>query len=339
MENAIGRREFFKAAGLVGAATASMGVLGGIAMQNQPVAYAEESAADTIEWAYEADVVVVGSGSAGTCAAIEAGRAGSTVLILEKNAAQYGGNSALCGGYILAAGWEGQEEMTGYAGDTPEKFAEQMLRWSQGLGNQDMIREACMRSPEAVAFMVSTGREYEGASILPPIWSLGDTEEDVAPRSIYNHSAYGAETGHMATLKATIDEMDNVAVMMGAEAAHILKNDAGEVIGVQLVDGTNIKALQGVVMACASVDNNAEMAKELGLMQQVWGQTLADNGLQNPGCPDMFSNTGDGVRMLREIGADLALSQACCMNDAQYVGGISEWISPADYGFESNPYR
>lgn len=338
MEHVIGRRDFFKAAGLVGATTASMGILGGVAMQSTGAAYADEPATNDIEWAYEADVVIIGSGSGGTCAAIEAGRAGSNVLILEKNEAQYGGNSALCGGYILAAGWDDQEEMTGYAGDTPEKFADQMLRWSQGMGDPEMIREACLRSPDAVAFMKSTGRVYEGASVLPPIWSLGDTEEDVAPRSIYNHNAYGAATGHMATLKATIDEMDNVAVMMGAEAAHLIQNEAGEVIGVQLADGTNIKALQGVVLACASVDNNVEMAKDLGLLQQVWGQTLADNGLQNPGCPDIPSNTGDGVRMLREIGADLALSQACCMNDAQYVGGISDWGVPGYFGKEPNIY-
>lgn len=338
METTLGRRDFLKAAGILGAATAGLSVLGSASIAGQP-AYAEEVAENGIDWAYEADVVIVGSGSAGTCAAIEAGRAGSNVIILEKNTAQYGGNSALCGGYILAAGWEGQEEMTGYAGDTPEKFADQMLRWSQGLGNPEMIREACLRSPEAVAFMVSTGREYEGASILPPIWSCGDTDEDVAPRSIYNHNAYGAEKGHMATLKKTVDEMDNVAIMMGAEAAHLIQNDKGEVIGVQLVDGTNIKALQGVVLACASVDNNAAMAKDLGLRQQVWGQTLADNGLQNPGNPDIPSNTGDGIRMLREIGADLCMSQACCMNDAMYVGGISDWGRSEAFGKEINMYE
>ena len=96
---------------------------------------------------------------------------------------------------MLAAGWSTQEEITGYAGDTGEAFANQMLRWSQGLGNQDMIREACLRSGEAVDWMMDTGRTYEGASPLPPVWSCGDTEADVVPRSVYNHNAYGATEG------------------------------------------------------------------------------------------------------------------------------------------------
>ena len=89
---------------------------------------------------------------------------------------------------IRDRGWSTQEEITGYAGDTGEAFANQMRRWSQGLGNQDMIREACLRSGEAVDWMMDTGRTYEGASPLPPVWSCGDTEADVVPRSVYNLS-------------------------------------------------------------------------------------------------------------------------------------------------------
>jgi len=202
-----------------------------------------------------------------------------------------------------------------------------------------MIREACMKSGEAVDWMIGTGRVYKGASMLPPIWECGDTEADRAPRSVYNHEAYGATEGHMATLRQKVDSMSNIQIKMGAEAAHILMNTDGEAIGVQLVDGSNIKAKQGVVMACASCDNDVDMAHDLGLMQQVWGQTLANAGLQNPGCPDADTNTGDGVRMLREIGADLRLGQACCMNDQLYIGGISDWgMSPA-IGRQVNMYE
>ena len=280
---------------------------------------------DGIDWKYETDVVIVGSGSGGTCAAIEAAEAGADVVVFEKDKAMYGGNSALCGGYMLAAGWSTQEEITGYAGDTGEAFANQMLRWSQGLGNQDMIREACLRSGEAVDWMMDTGRTYEGASPLPPVWSCGDTEADVVPRSVYNHNAYGATEGHMATLKKRAESLSNIEIEMGCEVAHILKNAEGSVIGVQLADGSFAKARKGVVMACASVDNNLEMSKDLGLMQNVWGLTLEGAGLLAPGNPDMDSNTGDGVRMLREIGAELCMQQAVCMNDSIYVGGISDW--------------
>ena len=53
-----------------------------------------------------------------------------------------GGDSALCGGVILAAGWSTQEEITGFKGGTGEAFADQMVRGAQGLGDEEIIREA-----------------------------------------------------------------------------------------------------------------------------------------------------------------------------------------------------
>lgn len=348
MTRELERRDFLKGATLVGAAALGASMVG-CAPQSKSSRRGVSSGGaasggtggvdpNSVDWAAEADVVVIGSGSSGTCSAIEAANAGSDVIILEKSDVLFGGNSALCGGYMLAAGWSTQKEMTGYD-DSPEKFADQMVRWSQGWGDPEMIREAAMKSGEAVDWMMSTGREYEGASIIPPVWACGDTPEDAVPRSIYNHSAYGATEGHMATLKAMVDQMSNVEVRMAAEAAHLIQDTEGAVVGVTLADGSNIKARKGVVLACASVDNNVQMAKDLGLLQQVWGQSLADAGLQNPGNPDADTNTGDGVRMLREIGADLMLGQGCCMNDQMYVGGISDWgMSPA-LGREINMYE
>lgn len=345
IEQGMGRRDFLKAATLLGATAAGAGMLAGCAPKSASEAQAQTAPAATggldpadVDWKYETDVVIVGSGSGGTCAAIEAAEAGADVIVFEKDKAMYGGNSALCGGYMLAAGWSTQEEITGYAGDTGEAFANQMLRWSQGLGNQDMIREACLRSGEAVDWMMDTGRTYEGASPLPPVWSCGDTEADVVPRSVYNHNAYGATEGHMATLKKRAESLSNIEIEMGCEVAHILKNAEGSVIGVQLADGSFAKARKGVVMACASVDNNLEMSKDLGLMQNVWGLTLEGAGLLAPGNPDMDSNTGDGVRMLREIGAELCMQQAVCMNDSIYVGGISDWGMSEILGKDVNIY-
>lgn len=345
MEKGLERRDFLKAAGVL-SATMGVGMLAGCAPKTAAEARAEIAPAASggvdpasIDWQYETDVVVVGSGSGGTCAAIEAAEAGADVIIFEKNEAMYGGNSALCGGYMLAAGWSTQEELTGYKGDTGEAFADQMLRWSQGWGNQEMIREACLRSGEAVDWMMSTGRKYEGASPLAPVWSCGDTEADIVPRSVYNHNAYGATEGHMATLKKRAESLPNIQVEMGCEVAHILKSGSGDVIGVQLADGSFAKARKGVVMACASVDNNVEMSKDLGLSQNVWGQTLADAGLAATGNSDIDTNTGDGVRMLREIGADLAISPAVCMNDWIYVGGVSDWGVSEILGIEPNQYE
>ena len=326
-ETRVNRRDFFKIAGATGAAVAAAGLAGcapqvkGEQLSDTGSSSGGVNPAD-IDWGYEADVVVVGSGSSGSCAAIEAAQAGSSVIIFEKNDFIYGGDSQLCGGSIQAAGYPDEDSLSGIPGDSAEKWAEQLVRWAQGFGDADMIREACMRSGDTVKWLTDMGRVYTSYCIVPPIWSRGDTDDGIFARTLAAIESIQGEDGHIGTLRKHIDQLPDITIEMGAEVAHIVRGSDGAVIGVQLADGSYAKARKGVVLACASVDNNREMAEELGLYQQVWGLTLEEMGLGNPGCPDIDTNTGDGIKMLREIGADLVLGQACCMNDAIYTGGI-----------------
>src|SRR6476469_3476112 len=59
------------------------------------------------------DVVVVGFGIAGGCAALEAARAGARVLLLER-AAVHGGTSSLSGGHFYLGGGTPVQEATGF---------------------------------------------------------------------------------------------------------------------------------------------------------------------------------------------------------------------------------
>ena len=54
-------------------------------------------------WAMRTDVLVVGSGAAGVCAAIEARQAGAEVLLIE-SLSRFGGASAMSGGVVYAGG-------------------------------------------------------------------------------------------------------------------------------------------------------------------------------------------------------------------------------------------
>ena len=343
MQTTIDRRNLIKGAGLAGLATAAAGMLAG------SVAHAEESApADERDWTYEADLVIVGSGSAAYCAAIEAAEAGASVLVLEKSGI-IGGDSKLCGGAMMGTGFEGQVELSGYEGDTPEKFANHMLRWAQGFGDPEIIREACMRSGDAINWMIGLGRTFTSVDIVPPIWALdaGHEDEALAPRVIFSNEGGEADTGlegagnaHFAILEAKVKEFDNVATKVNAEVTHILRDDGGEVIGVEFLnDGEPAfaKAHKAVVLACASVDNNPQMAAQLGLNQQLWGLKMREVGMDDPYCHDMPSNTGDGLRMAMELGASLQLTSACCMPDLHYFGGVSEYYTGAVSG--SNPYK
>src|SRR5687768_3362445 len=69
------------------------------------------------------DVVVVGFGIAGGCAALEAARAGARVLLLEK-AAVHGGTSSMSGGHFYLGAGTAVQRATGH-----EDSVEEMVRY------------------------------------------------------------------------------------------------------------------------------------------------------------------------------------------------------------------
>ena len=77
------------------------------------------------KWDEETDVVIVGSGFAGLAAAIEAARAGCSVIVLEKMKG-YGGNSFISDGVMAAAG----SDMQAFYGidDSPVLMAKDMVK-------------------------------------------------------------------------------------------------------------------------------------------------------------------------------------------------------------------
>jgi hypothetical protein len=106
-EKAVSRRDFFKG----GAAAGGAAVLSGGAL-------AQESSvgAQRIQWNYEADVVVLGSGCVGLHAAVRARDLGASVLVLEQNF-DVGGKLVHSGGWTSLGGGDAIQERDRTAAD------------------------------------------------------------------------------------------------------------------------------------------------------------------------------------------------------------------------------
>lgn len=76
-----------------------------------------------IHWHDEADVVVIGFGAAGSCAAIEARDLGGDVIIVERF--DGGGSCAYSGGIVYASGTR-QQRTAGFD-DNPDEMVKYML--------------------------------------------------------------------------------------------------------------------------------------------------------------------------------------------------------------------
>ena len=288
MSNNFSRRTFLKGAAAGVAGVAAMGLIGA------PV-LAEESEAFDLE----TEVLVVGAGGAGVSAAAEAAAAGAKVLVLEK-AGIMGGTTNLSGGVMQAAGTKYQKEFTDYQDDTPEKHAELWIKAGEGTVDEELVTDLAKGAPEHIAWLADTcGIKWTsiyGHCHIPYV-----PNELMADRiHVYEGGGAAGSGGIYVQAVWAVAEKNGAEMQMNTEAKRLIQDADGTVIGVVAEQGgkeLRIKASKGVILCTASIDQNMEMAKRLSPQQYY--------DLNNGICMSVGTDTGDGIRMGMEIGADV----------------------------------
>jgi 3-oxo-5alpha-steroid 4-dehydrogenase len=114
-------------------------------------------------WAQECDVLVVGWGAAGACAAIEACDQGADVMVVDRF--QGGGASAKSGGVVYAGGGTAQQQRAGFA-DTPEAMFDYLKHETQGVISDATLKRFCDESVSNLQWLEAMGTPY--SHTLPP---------------------------------------------------------------------------------------------------------------------------------------------------------------------------
>ena len=109
-------------------------------------------------WPTAVDVLVVGFGIAGGCAAVEAAAAGASVLVLERAAAA-GGTSAMAGGHFYLGGGTVVQRATGFDDSPDDMFA--YLMAVTPAPEEDKIRAYADGSAEHCDWLESLGFQFE----------------------------------------------------------------------------------------------------------------------------------------------------------------------------------
>jgi 3-oxo-5alpha-steroid 4-dehydrogenase len=111
-------------------------------------------------WDEEADVVVIGFGGAGACAALEARAAGADVVALDRFSG--GGSTAISGGVVYAGGGTHIQTDAGVEDDVEAMF--QYLRMEvKGVVSDATLRDFCERSRENLRWLEAAGVPFEGS--------------------------------------------------------------------------------------------------------------------------------------------------------------------------------
>lgn len=258
----------------------------------------------------ETDVIVIGFGIAGGCAALEAARSGARVILLER-AAVYGGTSAMSGGHFYLGGGTAVQKATGH-----EDSAEEMYKYLVAVSEDpepDKIRAFCDDSVEHFNWIESLGFEFErsyfpGKAVIQPNTEglMFTGNEKVYP---YREAAVPAPRGHKVPVpgdtggtQMVMDLLNERIVEAGVEvryetgATNLVVDEAGQVVGVAWKKFSETGFLRGkaVIVAAGGFVMNPDMVAEytpaLGEKLFVLGNTY-DDGL--------------GLRLGKSVGAQL----------------------------------
>ncbi len=121
--------------------------------------------ADIGHWDFAADLVVVGFGAAGACAALEAARAGARVLLVEASGGN-GGTSALSGGEIYLGGGGGTpiQRAAGFT-DATEDLYQYLLMAGGPNADAAKVRLYADHSRAHFDWLTAQGIEYKNSYI------------------------------------------------------------------------------------------------------------------------------------------------------------------------------
>jgi succinate dehydrogenase/fumarate reductase flavoprotein subunit len=221
------------------------------------------------------DVVVVGFGIAGGCAALEAARAGARVLLLER-AAVHGGTSSMSGGHFYLGGGTPVQRATGHE-DTVEAMIDYLVASTKD-PDKDKIRAYCEGSVEHFGWLEALGFEFERsfypekAVIQPGTQGLMYTgNEKVWP---FRDQVAPAPRGHkvpvpgdtegtrivMDLLRQRVEEA-GVEVRFETGASALVVGEDGDVVGLQWrsFDETGLVRASAVVIAAGGFVMNPDM--------------------------------------------------------------------------------
>ena len=108
-------------------------------------------------------MLVAGFGAAGACAAIEAARAGASVIVTDRFGG--GGASAKSGGVVYAGGGTRYQKAAGYD-DTPDAMYEYLRHEVGDAVSDSTLRSFCDQSIAMIEWLESLGVEFDPT--VPP---------------------------------------------------------------------------------------------------------------------------------------------------------------------------
>jgi 3-oxo-5alpha-steroid 4-dehydrogenase len=204
------------------------------------------SCARELEWHDSADVVIIGYGGAGVCAALEATDQGASVLAIDRF--EGGGATALSGGVVYAGGGTRIQKANGFE-DTPEEMFK-YLKMEVGSAVSDCtLKDFCDSSVDAFNWLEKNNVRFDESQ--SPVKTSYPTDKyyyyysgneavpefaEVARPAPRGHRAFGPGLSGAAFYHPLREsaELKGVRTKLLTRASRLIMNENGVVIGVEV---------------------------------------------------------------------------------------------------------
>ena len=228
-------------------------------------------------WHETHDVVIIGFGIAGACAALEARRLGSDVLVLER-ASGGGGASALSAGIFYLGGGTPVQVAVGFE-DNPDVMYDFLIS-STNAPDRQLVRRFCDNAAEHFNWLEEQGVPFERtyyadkAVIAPTSECLTYTgnekvwpyRELAAPVPRGHKVAKEGDGGGALAMNALISrcEESGVNITVDSRVTALVCDQTGRIVGVQTRETSgvrHIRARRGVVIAAGGFGMNRSLVE------------------------------------------------------------------------------
>ena len=279
----VSRRSFIKNT-VIGAGTIALAGVAAAPTQAAPIPK---------KWDMDSDVVVIGFGGAGACAALEAARAGASVLLLEKTATP-GGSTTLSGGIIYATETKLQRSVG--IEDTKEEMFKYLMAGGQGRANPELVRTVVDMSSQNIDWVASMGGIFTAELLAMSGMEAEPEYAAITPPKKRGHRIKGTGGALFKVLSDAVKAEKNIKVMTNTSGLRLITRPAKtdttvEVLGIKAVNKgkeMNIKAKKAVILTTGGIMASSEA--------EGWLKDYSPNIAKCvPG--GSLSSTGDGYKM------------------------------------------
>lgn len=230
----------------------------------------------------ETDVLVIGGGGAGLCAALSAAEQGASVILCEKTSL-YGGATALSSGKIPAVGTAQQQEKG--EEDSIGACVMDIMRPSNYSVRPDLVYTVVEQSKDIVEWTEGHGATWTVDDVL----YFGQTAYRM-------HTTDGEGAGLTDALIASMEANASIQSLLSCEMEGlILEDDSETVVGAWGKNGSDEVAIfaGNTVLATSGFANNPDM------LEQYCPEAVPAVKVVAPGA------TGEGILWAEELGANL----------------------------------